>query len=61
MQRDELEEISSLITTYGIEAAVNMIDIEAVKNLSIKIILRTIQTSHDNLLIELSEALSYNT
>jgi hypothetical protein len=55
---NQLKQLLSLIETVGIESAVNQTDIEAIEELSIKIILRTIQTSHENLIMELKEALS---
>lgn len=56
--KEQLQLILSLIEAFGIEEAVKQIDIESIENLSIKIILRTIKTSHENLVLELKEALS---
>lgn len=57
-KNDSLIQLFELIEKFGIDIAVNIIDIEAIDNLSIKIILRTIQNSHENLILELKEALS---
>jgi hypothetical protein len=54
----QLRILFDLIESDGIESAVNQTDIESIEDLSIKIILRTIQTSHENLILELEEALS---
>ena len=54
----QLRILLDLIESDGIESAVNQTDIESIEDLSIKIILRTIQTSHENLILELEEALS---
>lgn len=58
MSPNKLIELLDLINKFGIENAIKSIDIESIDNLSIKIILRTIQTSHENLILELTEALS---
>jgi hypothetical protein len=56
--KNQLKRLLSLIETVGIESAVKQTDIESIEELSIKIILRTIQLSHENLIMELKEALS---